>query len=167
MRTHRVRIPIHIRRRAQNGTFHSGWSISRFRPAQEALIRAGQIREFGFMDSAKKLDVPDTPIWEFVKKVNSGEYIENVPQETGDCVSFGMASVVTYRSAYEIYLGGQEEVFKRAFPPYIYGISRTAEDCGDGSLWEAGSTGSWAATAVKNYGVLSQNSMVFRELQTT
>ena len=154
MRMRKVRIPVHIRHRQQSGDIQAGWSASKFRPAQEALIKAGQIREFGFTDSSTKRDAPGVPIWEFAKKVNGGKHIENIAQETGDCVSFGMASVITYRSAYEIYWGGQEEVFKRAFPPYIYGISRTAEDCGNSSLWGAGSTGSWAATAVKNHGVL-------------
>lgn len=72
-----------------------------------------------------------------------------------NCVSFGCAQAGQYMSAFEVAWRGQEEEFKRWYPPYIYGMSRCAPDLGNGRLGNGdGSTGAWGAGALQKYGVL-------------
>lgn len=72
-----------------------------------------------------------------------------------NCVSFGAAHAGMYMACYEIYRLREAEVYKPWFPPFIYGVSRLAPDCGNGRLGNSdGSLGSWGATAMMKYGVL-------------
>jgi len=101
------------------------------------------------------LDKPGPPIWEFSKLVNGGQHLKTWFQQTGDCVSMGATQATEYLHCYEIAAAKEEEEFHRIFPPYVYGISRCAPDCGAGQMGgQAGSTGSWAATAMMKYGML-------------
>jgi hypothetical protein len=95
----------------------------------------------------------DVPIWELAKQV-TGAHLPTWQQQTGDCVSMGCIAAWNYRQIFECAMG-QEEVFRLAFPPYVYGISRTARDLGNGRLGSgAGSTGVWGAGAMRRYGML-------------
>lgn len=98
---------------------------------------------------------PGPHIWEYAKRINGGKHLPTWYQQTGDCVSMGMTQAGQYLHCYEIAKLGDEEKFRYWFPPFIYGVSRTAPDCGNGQLGgQAGSTGAWAAVAVQKYGVL-------------
>src|SRR5579885_3071351 len=91
--------------------------------------------------------------YQVVRKV-LGKDIENVPQQIGDCVSFGAAHAVDYLQCSEILLG-ERETYKTIFPPYIYGISRV--QIGGGNIRGDGSVGAWAAQGVIKFGVLNQD----------
>lgn len=103
-------------------------------------------------------DKPGVPIWRFTKRLNKGENIKTWYQETGDCVSMGAAQAGNYLTAAAICYYGEPIEFKLWYPPYIYGVSRTAPDCGNGRLgYSAGSTGAWAAAAMMKHGVLFED----------
>lgn len=90
-------------------------------------------------------------LWDLVRKVR-GEDTPNVPQQTGDCVSFGAKNAVEYLQCAEI-AAGESEGFQRVFPPFLYATGRVL--AGGGRLrGQAGSLGSWQAAALKEYGVL-------------
>jgi len=95
-------------------------------------------------------------VWEYAKQLNGGKHLPTLRQLDGDCVAQGMRHGLIYRSAWEIARNREEEVFRLPFGPWIYGISRV--DIGGGKLGrEAGSLGSWAAEAVKRFGVLYED----------
>jgi hypothetical protein len=90
-------------------------------------------------------------LWDLVRRM-LGTDTPNVPQETGDCVSFGAKNAIEYVACAEI-ARGQPEEFRRVFPPYLYATSRVL--VGGGRLrGRAGSLGSWMAKAVVEHGVL-------------
>lgn len=95
---------------------------------------------------------PGPPVWECAKRINGGQHLPTWKQLTGDCVAVGATQAGQYLSAFEIYRLGQEAAFKFWFPPFIYGTSRV--QVGNRRIRGAGSTGSWAATAMMKYGVL-------------
>ena len=97
---------------------------------------------------------PGPPIWEYAKKLNGGQHLPTWQQESGDCVSMGMVQAGQYSSVYEIIKRREEEQFKFWYPPFIYGTSRVQIG---GGMWGPGSTGAWAAAAVKQYGVLFED----------
>ena len=90
--------------------------------------------------------------WNFTEKL-LGKHIVNIPQEIGDCVSWGMRNACDCLACFEIVKLGDGEEYKPSFPPYFYGISRV--QIGGGRLGGSdGSLGIWAAKGVKEYGVL-------------
>lgn len=94
-------------------------------------------------------------LWRYTKRLNGGENLPPQVQETGDCVSFAMAQAGRYLTAVAICEQGENFAFKEWFPPYIYGISRTAPECGAGQLGRsAGSVGAWAVEGARRYGIL-------------
>jgi len=130
-----------------------GWSKDHEKEAFEQIVRANLVIPFVIQGQGN--DKPGVPIWEFAKRVNGGQHLPTLKQEIGDCVSFGCAQAGMYMSAFEIAWAGQEEEFKRWYPPYIYGMSRVAPDLGNGRLGNSdGSTGAWGAGALQKYGVL-------------
>lgn len=91
-------------------------------------------------------------LWEAMQRV-TGDYLPNIRQEIGDCVSWGARNAVDHTAAVEIALGEREQ-FRASFPPYFYGISRV--QVGGGKLGNSdGSLGVWAADGVRRYGVLA------------
>jgi len=92
-------------------------------------------------------------LWEFERKVNGGKDVKNIPQEEGDCVSWGARSAVVKLSAVEIIKNGDLEKFKDVFPPYIYGVSRCNISGNCGSR-RPGSYGAAAAKGVERFGVI-------------
>lgn len=94
-------------------------------------------------------------LWRYTKRLNNGENLEPLTQETGDCVSFATAQAGKYLTAVAICEHGENFQFKDWFPPFIYGVSRTAPECGNGELGRsAGSVGSWAVIGLQKHGVL-------------
>ncbi|MGC1272344.1 MAG: hypothetical protein WBC44_01455 [Planctomycetaceae bacterium] len=77
----------------------------------------------------------------------SGTALPNIPQETGDCVSWGYRRAVVTLLAVSIATGTSNSSFQDVFPPYIYGHSRV--EVGGGRLNGAGSLGAWAQETVK------------------
>ncbi|TWU12847.1 hypothetical protein CA54_16730 [Symmachiella macrocystis] len=97
-------------------------------------------------------ETSDVRLWKFSKAVNGGEHFPNVPQQVGDCVSWGAANAVNYLQAVQLARGPPAE-FHPAYPPYIYGVSRVL--VGNGRLGNSdGSVGAWAAEGLRKYGVL-------------
>jgi hypothetical protein len=109
-------------------------------------------------------------LWDAAKKVNGGNHLPCYRQETGDCTSWGAFNALNYRQCFEAaqaLAAGDDAAaailtatnnqfrYSAAFPPWIYGVSRTAPDLGNHKLRGAGSLGSWTAQACVRYGVLS------------
>lgn len=92
------------------------------------------------------------PIWTHTLKINSGKHLPTFRQETGDCVAAGLAQTGARLQVAEIATLYEEERLKLWHVPYIYGISRV--QVGGGSIPGPGSTGTWGAAAVREYGVL-------------
>lgn len=106
-----------------------------------------------FVMQGETRDKPGVPIWRLMRRVNNGKNLITFNQETGDCCSMGAKHVLEYLQAALITVHGKPMKFKRIFAPFIYGMSRTAPECGNGSLGRsAGSTGAWTAAACKKYG---------------
>lgn len=91
-------------------------------------------------------------LWEFSKAVNGGNHLPNIPQQVGDCVSWGAKNAVDYLQCVQITRGPPTHDFHPAFAPYIYGISRV--QVGNGRLSGDGSIGAWAAEGVRKFGIL-------------
>lgn len=89
-------------------------------------------------------------MWEGAQKA-IGKHVRTFRQEIGDCVSFGAATAVMYLTVMQMALGQNWE-YHEVFQPFIYGTSRC--DVGGQHDYSDGSTGSWAAQAVNQYGVL-------------
>jgi hypothetical protein len=95
------------------------------------------------------------PICQLMQRVNRGKNLFPPQQQTGDCCSFGAKNVLEYLQAALICIHSQPITLKRVYAPFIYGMSRCAPDCGNGTMGRsAGSTGAWTAMACKKYGVL-------------
>ena len=100
-------------------------------------------------------DTPPPPVWRLVKRMNDNQNFKPWYQEIGDCCSMGATQVIDYLQAAQIVTNADTNIeFHHVFPPYIYGTSRIASDCGNGSIRGDGSTGAWTATACKNHGIL-------------
>ena len=120
-------------------------------PGTEAPVEVFALSDPSFDSSGAQV-----ALWEFAQSINGGEHFPTFRQETGDCVAQGAANAINYLQAVQIASHGQSARFRCAFAPWIYGVSRTAEDIGAGRLRRsAGSVGSWAANAVERYGVLA------------
>jgi hypothetical protein len=135
----------------------SGWlGVEAAKAAREALAEHWSPfvlhDEFGAVVSGERVD---TFLWQYAKKANGGEHLANIPQQIGDCVSFGAAHAVDYLACMEIVRLGEAETYRPAFPPYIYGISRV--QIGGGRIGGDGSVGAWGAAGLQKYGVLAAN----------
>lgn len=112
---------------------------------------ASSFRPFFVAGATRSTAGQTARLWELVRRV-LGSDSPNVPQETGDCVSFGAKNAIEYVACAEIIRGELEE-FRPVFPPYLYATSRVL--AGEGRLrGRAGSLGSWMAKAVVEHGVL-------------
>jgi len=116
------------------------------------LMRAAQrLARFGLED----ITSPESlRIWDYAEQV-TGKHLKTWRQLIGDCVSHGNAMAWNVGQVAEIARFYQEEKFRAAFPPYFYGMGRTAPDLGNGKLGNGdGSTGIWGAGAMRKYGCL-------------
>jgi hypothetical protein len=97
-------------------------------------------------------------LWDFAKSINGGKHFPTFRQQVGDCVANGAANAVNYLQAVQIARDGVDFEWRSACRPWIYGVSRTADDLGDGKLGRGdGSVGSWAAETCKRYGVIADD----------
>lgn len=144
-------VEIHVDRAVTPPAIRNGWNPSAVEPEDVARFQT-----FAMADPAYDSEGAQVKLWEFAKQINDGEHFPTFRQETGDCVGMGAANAGIYLQAVQIALNGAPFEFKPLFQPWIYGVSRTAPDLGDGKLGRsAGSVGSWAAGAVQKYGVLA------------
>lgn len=96
-------------------------------------------------------------LWEHARQINNGQHFPTVRQLVGDCVAAGACQALRYAQAVDIATGRMPANQWRDLDiPWIYGISRTAEDLGARRLGRSdGSIGRWAALGVQRYGVLA------------
>lgn len=100
-------------------------------------------------DNSKK----NVRLWDAVLQLR-GEHLPNVPQQIGDCVSWGAANAVNYLQAVQIIRGPPAE-FHPAFPPWIYGAGRVWVGKSHGSHFRGdGLVGAYAAEALQIHGCL-------------
>ncbi|WP_397570639.1 hypothetical protein [Schlesneria sp. T3-172] len=93
-------------------------------------------------------------LWDAMLAVR-GSHAPNIPQQIGDCVSWGAANAVNYLQAYQLVRGPPGFQFRDAYPPYIYGVSRVIVGRAHGSNFRGdGSVGAYAAEGVQKHGVL-------------
>jgi len=92
------------------------------------------------------------PIWTLTKQINNGKHLPTFEQAIGDCVAAAIRHVGARLQVAEIVAQYQEEVLRPWYAPFIYGTSRV--QIGGGQIDGDGSTGTWGAAAVKQYGVL-------------
>lgn len=131
-----------------------GWRHDRAEEAYRGI--KAELTPFGELKLAEPNEY--RPIWDYVERLNDGRHLPTRRQETGDCVSWGARHALIYHHAYEVEHRGEEEAWRIPFAPYLYATSRTKPDCGNGQLGRsAGSTGAWAITAMKRYGVLFED----------
>lgn len=128
-----------------------GWNAEL---AKTARVECAHL--FSKLPVMKAPDKVGPPIWTFAKQLNGGQHIKNIPQEIGDCVSWGAAHTIDYLMAYQIAALRLEQKFRLVYPPYIYATSRV--DVGRGQMGRGdGSTGAWAAEAMQKYGILFED----------
>lgn len=88
-----------------------------------------------------------------IRKVLDGKDIKNIPQEIGDCVSWGARNAAAVTGCIDIAVRGEAEVWKDPFPPFYYGTGRVFIGKNK-SANSDGSYGSWMAAAVMQYGTI-------------
>ena len=100
-------------------------------------------------------DPPDhVYLWDVARKV-TGSLLRPWSQgQVGSCVSFGTARAIEYSMCCEIAAGEPEE-FRSLCQEAIYGGSRV--EVGGGKLRGDGSTGSWAAKWVSQWGLIDRD----------
>lgn len=128
-----------------------GWA------GQDVADKAYTKLEKEFVPFRWKVDKDHTEefLWRYEKRLNDGKNLTPLTQETGDCTSFATAHAGRALTAVEICENHKDYRFVDWFPPYIYGVSRTAKDCGNGQLGRSdGSVGAWVVQAVKSHGIL-------------
>lgn len=89
--------------------------------------------------------------FEIARKV-IGKDPENIPQEIGDCVSWGYKHGVEDLQCYQIAMGNLSQ-FRLIFPSYHYGTGKVYIG-GQGRWAGDGSVGSWQSRALTEYGVV-------------
>jgi hypothetical protein len=126
-----------------------GW-LGAEKAAQAWEILAANFIPFRITGQWRPRDSVRVVLWEAAKKM-LGQHIRTFKQEIGDCVSFGAANAIMYLTVVEMATGGNWE-YHEVFQPFIYGTSRC--DIGGQHDYSDGSTGVWAAEAVKRFGAL-------------
>lgn len=90
-------------------------------------------------------------LWDASLKILGG-HIPNVPQQIGDCVSFGAANAVMYLQCVQALKDPIK--YRPVFQPFIYGTSRVIVGRNRLGCNSDGSVGAWAAAAVQEHGIL-------------
>jgi hypothetical protein len=131
---------------------HSGWSKTAYAQAAPEILAATPLHIVGAgpqEDNTHK----DVRLYRFVRQVNGGKDMPNIPQQIGDCVSWGWRNAIVHLMAIQLCRDGGGERLSDVFPPYIYGISR--HQVGGDQIKGDGSCGVWAAKGSKDYGVVA------------
>lgn len=135
-----------------------GWAGNEVNANEAFQQIKGHFIPFGISDAATGEPATSEDkravLWDAAITV-TGNHLPVFAQETGDCVSWGMAHALNYLQCVQIATGAPYE-FKPTFPPYIYGVSRVFVGKAQIPCRSAGSLGSWAALGVQDdkWGVL-------------
>lgn len=125
--------------------------------AEAAAVVAARVEPFRLVGSAADEDNSrkNVRLWESVLALR-GSHLPNVPQQIGDCVSWGAANAVNYLQAVQLTTGPPDLFeFAPADPPYIYGVSRVLVGARHGSRFRGdGSVGAYAAEGLRDFGCL-------------
>ncbi len=109
---------------------------------------------YGFARKIKNIDYEYVVDREVYCITTEGEYtIVTNGIAQSNCVSFGAKNAVEYVQMYPL-ANGERIVWKRVFPPYLYGCGRVFIGKGQIGANEDGSLGVWQAKAVMEYGVI-------------
>ena len=94
-------------------------------------------------------------LWLLTDLANGGR-LPQIPQETGDCTSFGACAAIHATQGGQIAAGSNAE-FKRVFPPWLYGAGRIWiwKKLVVGRFPPDGCSGAAVAQAAKDFGVLT------------
>jgi hypothetical protein len=90
-------------------------------------------------------------LWDLIRRVR-GDLFPNIPQQVGDCVSWGASNAIICTQAAQA-AAGDPIVVERPSTLWLYGASRVL--IGKGRLRGDGSVGAWAAQASVEPGVVS------------
>lgn len=132
-----------------------GWS-SAAAASEETQAIVGAMPAFAITDDngvaiVQANERANVRLWHAVLEARGG-HLPNVPQQVGDCVSWGAKHAIEYLQYMEMKTGPPGSEFHEVFAPYIYGVSRVL--IGQGRLRGEGSCGAWAAKGVTQFGVL-------------
>lgn len=125
--------------------------------AEAAAVVAARVEPFRLVGNAADEDNSrkNVRLWDSVIALR-GSHLPNVPQQIGDCVSWGAANAVNYLQAVQLTTGPPDLFeWQPADPPYIYGVSRVLVGARHGSRFRGdGSVGAYAAEGLKDFGCL-------------
>jgi hypothetical protein len=128
-----------------------GWVDS---PEVVAAIADSLPFVFGDTEAGQVTDLPEQVfLWELARTVTGGLLSARNQGTVGSCVSFGTVRAIEYTMIAEI-AAGQPEQFLELATEVVYGGSRV--EVGKGVLRGDGSIGAWAATFVRDWGVLNR-----------
>lgn len=89
------------------------------------------------------------------EKTVFGKFLENIPQEIGDCTSWGGRNGLITTGASNILVRRLKEIMKLPFPPYIYGCTRVqVENNGAINRGGDGANPADVAVALMKYGTV-------------
>ena len=129
---------------------NTGW-LGREEESKAFLKNIDRFIPCSFKDTPKDHEY----LWDYMKTLNNGRNMLTFTQKTGDCVSAASKHAVEYIQAVQRVEDRDSLKFRRVFSPYIYGVSRTDKDCGNGQLGRrGGSVGAWAVVGMQNHGIL-------------
>jgi hypothetical protein len=130
----------------------TGWIDS-----PEAVAAVAESLPFVFADTeaGQVVDLPEQVfLWELARKVTGGLLPARNQGQVGSCVAFGTVRAIEYTMVAEI-ASGQPEEFLELATEVVYAGSRV--EVGRGKLASGdGSIGAWAATFVRDWGVLNR-----------
>lgn len=124
-----------------------------------AVAAITEILPYGDLSQTDLGQVPveDLPaqvyLWDLARKVTGGLLPPRNQGKIGSCVAFGTVRAIEYTMCAEI-VAGQPEQFQPLSTEVIYGGSRV--EVGKGRLRNDGSIGAWAATFVRDWGVVAR-----------
>ena len=92
-------------------------------------------------------------LWDAAIK-SYGQHFENIPQQIGDCVSWGAANAIRYRHAVQV-AQGHQPMRGPPFPPYLYGIARVTYGNRSIPCRSDGAIGAYAAEGFAKFGFIT------------
>jgi hypothetical protein len=140
--------------------YFGGWVAA---PAEVEKIRSALPNAwFGDTPAGKvALGDDDVFLWRTMKQVLGRNLDPRNQGQVGSCVGNGTASAADFVQLVQI-AGGANLEFKRVSVEGVYSLSRV--EVGGGRISGDGSVGSWAAEAVKRYGVLPMENVLGHDL---
>jgi len=116
-------------------------------------IQAGYQRPFSVASSVDRK--ANARLWAPVLAVH-GKHFLNVPQQTGDCVSWGLKNAIRYRLAFQAWKGKSVKAAD-PFAPYLYGLARVTVGGNRPSCRSAGAYPAYAIKGFQEYGWITES----------